>query len=347
LAEAALDSAPVARFLGSRATDEYDRRRRLQSAALVTIGSASPTALVRFALSAFGMQWVRMATRQVLSIGRAAPRGWSDTPSTVAWRGVVRQMRPSVPQRSGSTPGPTYLQPRVVRGHHGEVSDPVRLGSRLPYLASAHVGSLERRYAAGAILGRVKRARQPKSPLLPGAIRLSDSGGEAPSYSAPNRSHGSDVGENALVQFRIASPVGQPSRTGTDKYFPQPAFGLPGGAGEQSGLTQSSPARQRSKGSSARPPIRLARAATAPGALRQRAFAPSMQASQDRLAGRGLKQTQSAASSGIASNVYLDGAALGRWVTAYLEEQVSGPHAGITAVDPRLGPTFAGPPVGM
>jgi len=47
------------------------------------------------------------------------------------------------------------------------------------------------------------------------------------------------------------------------------------------------------------------------------------------------------------TEIHLDGGVLGRWIVRYLGELVTQPHAGITAVDPRLTPTWAGSPIGM
>jgi hypothetical protein len=44
----------------------------------------------------------------------------------------------------------------------------------------------------------------------------------------------------------------------------------------------------------------------------------------------------------IEGSVFLDGVALGNWVTSHLENEVSGPPNGMTAVDSRMTPTWAG-----
>ena len=63
---------------------------------------------------------------------------------------------------------------------------------------------------------------------------------------------------------------------------------------------------------------------------------------------RGAMHDQTAERGAIdPADICLDGAVLGRWVMRYLEQQVIRPHGGITAVDPRLTPTWAGPPTGM
>jgi hypothetical protein len=46
------------------------------------------------------------------------------------------------------------------------------------------------------------------------------------------------------------------------------------------------------------------------------------------------------------AELHLDGAALGRWVTRYLERQVTRPQAGATGFDPRMSPNWAGAPIG-
>jgi hypothetical protein len=46
------------------------------------------------------------------------------------------------------------------------------------------------------------------------------------------------------------------------------------------------------------------------------------------------------------AEVHLDGAALGRWVTRYIERQVTRPQAGATGFDPRMTPNWAGAPIG-
>ncbi len=48
----------------------------------------------------------------------------------------------------------------------------------------------------------------------------------------------------------------------------------------------------------------------------------------------------------VHAELHLDGALLGRWVTRYIERQVTRPQSGATGFDPRMTPSWVGAPIG-
>lgn len=84
-----------------------------------------------------------------------------------------------------------------------------------------------------------------------------------------------------------------------------------------------------------------------PNTMTTQWFAPQTQPSAVQFQADQPKGAEAWRNSSVQSKIYLDGAALGRWVVAYLEEQVNRPRSGTTAFDPRLSPIFAGAPIGM
>jgi hypothetical protein len=46
------------------------------------------------------------------------------------------------------------------------------------------------------------------------------------------------------------------------------------------------------------------------------------------------------------AELHLDGAVVGRWITRYLERQITRPQAGATGFDQRMTPSWPGAPIG-
>jgi len=98
------------------------------------------------------------------------------------------------------------------------------------------------------------------------------------------------------------------------------------------------------RGQSAGPPAAV-RAAAPVDTPRQAAAAQATPSAGNPLRQRDAQAVSApVASQPLHGEILLDGVALGRWITRYLERQVSRPPAGVTGVDTRMSPSWPGAP---
>lgn len=345
MADTTLDSSLVTLACG----DESMASNRMQglSRRAAPLGASSQLSSRRFA-SVVGMQPLRAVARQMLSIVRTARRGWLDLPSLVSARRLPREAAIGVEQRlPGMALGRTWSRPPITRRQAGPTVNLPRIRTALMYPAITYAKSMTQPKLIGDVGPRSRNIWHPALPLLRAMARLLVPTAD-PSHrvlQGPEVTPGVDG--HPLIHLRIGALASGPRHGRADRQFLRGGTDPSASIGAAPVLSQRSPQAQRTMRMPALRSPQLSNTTVAPELVSGRPFAPLQQRPQTGIENRIVSHMQNTSATSVASNIYLDGSALGRWMTAYFEEQVNRPHAGITAVDPRLGPMFAGPSVGM
>jgi hypothetical protein len=344
LADTTLDCSLVMPACGDQAM--ASNRMQSRRAAPLTIGNSPHVASQRLA-SVASMWSLRAVARQMLSIVRAARRGWLDLPSLVSVRRLPREAATGVEQRLPGMLDRTRSRPAITRRQVRPTVNLPRVRTALVYPAITYARSTAQRKFVGDVPPRSRDIRHPALHLLGALVRPLGPTEDASRRVLQGPEATPGVDGPPPIRLRIGALAFGPRHDRADRQFVPGGTDLSARVGAAPGLSPRSPLAQQTMRMPALRPPQLSNTTVAPEPASGRPFAPLQQRPQNGIENRSVSRMQNTARSSIASNIYLDGNALGRWMTAYFEEQVNRPHAGITAVDPRLGPMFAGPPIGM
>ncbi|MBS0558428.1 MAG: hypothetical protein JSR21_00055 [Proteobacteria bacterium] len=218
---------------------------------------------------------------------------------------------PGIVTASPSTPA---AAPIPAANHTPSTAD-VPLQDPAPERVSTHAAPLEPERRTAPIQGADLAGREPSSP----PARLNDARAGQSTSSSTLPAQLPPIAPDARPI--AASPAVRPS--------PPPINAVPS--------APSAPA------AAVMPPLARATAPVEPP-RRHPVTEPAGQASARSLPGDVAPTSPSAAAGSFHGEILLDGLALGRWITRYLERQVGRPPAGQTGFDTRMSPTWAGAP---
>lgn len=337
MADTAMDDGPIT----------ASRRRPSLHRGSLQAAASTRTDLRRIA-STGGLRRIRLAASRLLAIARAARRAWRDAPSVVALARMRRRLPASQQGRGriGSTRARGPVTPLIaeVRGQ-----DRADLIMRRPReLRQAGVAQLLVWPKSGQDALPALRPARVSAFRMPQAVRqLSNPIIQPLRQAVPNTNRRVALERYFLATHSMVRPDGRLHRRVTGRIASPKDVTVLSVSGNQSVPAPILPVH-RWLGPVLSPAAnRLPMAPMAPVAAQQRTFSMSMQPNQVEPMSEKHDGGGSAEENGRISTFYLDGAAMGRWMTGFLEGEVNRPHAGMTAVDPRLSPTFAGPPIGL
>ena len=293
---------------------------------------------------------LRMAARHLLSLVRGARFGWTTVPSVALarrWR-LSPPLSQPVPNFLGSVVAPRslYQTTPIGREPSGRLTETLRhLRGQTGQPANARPSSPHR--ASELIVRSKLSATSSASPSAPNpTASLISSVHEITPYSRPQPPvwSGTEQPVPIGVLFSHATSGTVRSLARVEQY--------PSTGGFRSNLhvglkpipleSRREPWQAKDKSKPIRMPITTVREP-----VERRSFAPSLRPFSPESSRAEQRGQESQDESRLGSDLYLDGDALGQWVSCYLEEQINRPHRGITAVDPRLTPTWAGPSDGL